>query len=79
MTEFFRRIFDSGLMPQGGITLGRPAATWLEVVSDALIAIAYFSILVTLTCFVRNRRDLPIDGCLSRSVFYFRLRHDPSR
>jgi hypothetical protein len=59
MTEFFRRIFDSGLMPQGGITLGRPAATWLEVVSDALIAIAYFSILVTLTCFVRNRRDLP--------------------
>ena len=37
----------------------RPGITWLEVVSDALIALAYFSILVTLVYFVRNRRDLP--------------------
>jgi PAS domain S-box-containing protein len=58
MIEFFRRIFDSGFMPQGS-SLVRPDMTWLEVVSDALIALAYFSILVTLAYFVRNRRDLP--------------------
>ena len=59
MIEFFRNIFDSGFMPQGRSTLVRSDMTWLEVVSDALIAIAYFSILVTLAYFVRNRRDLP--------------------
>ena len=59
MMEFFRKIFDSEFMPQGRSTLVRPDMTWLEVVSDALIAIAYFSILVTLVYFVRNRRDLP--------------------
>ncbi|HET9522689.1 MAG TPA: PAS domain S-box protein, partial [Terrimicrobiaceae bacterium] len=30
MTEFFRKIFDSGFMPQGESTLGRPEVTWLE-------------------------------------------------
>ena len=59
MIEFFRKIFDSEFMPQGPSTLVRPDMTWLEVVSDALIALAYFSILVTLVYFVRNRRDLP--------------------
>ena len=37
----------------------RPEIIWLHVVSDALIATAYFCILVTLACFVRKRRDLP--------------------
>ena len=59
MIEFFREIFDSGFMSHGQSYLMRPEIIWLHVVSDALIAMAYFSILVTLVCFVRKRRDLP--------------------
>jgi hypothetical protein len=59
MIEFFRKIFDSGFMSHGQSYLMRPEITWLHVVSDSLIAMAYFSILVTLACFVHNRRDLP--------------------
>jgi PAS domain S-box-containing protein len=59
MIEFFRNIFDSGFVPHGQSYLMRPEIIWLHVVSDALIAIAYFSILVTLASFARNRRDLP--------------------
>jgi PAS domain S-box-containing protein len=58
MIEFFRKIFDSGFMPQESY-LVRPDVIWLGVISDALIAIAYFSILVTMAYFIRNRRDLP--------------------
>ena len=59
MIEFFRNIFDSGFMSHGQSYLMRPEIIWLHVVSDTLIAMAYFSILVTLACFVRKRRDLP--------------------
>ena len=59
MIEFFRKIFDSGFMSHGQSYLMRPEIIWLHVVSDALIAMAYFCILVALACFVRKRRDLP--------------------
>ena len=59
MIEFFREIFDSGFTSHGQSYLMRPEIIWLHVVSDALIAMAYFSILVTLAYFVRKRRDLP--------------------
>ena len=59
MIEFFRKTSDSGFMSHGQSYLMRPEIIWLHVVSDALIATAYFCILVTLACFVRKRRDLP--------------------
>ena len=59
MIEFFRKIFDSGFMSHGQSYLMRPEIIWLHVVSDALIAMAYFCILVALAYFVRKRRDLP--------------------
>jgi two-component system NtrC family sensor kinase len=34
---------------------------WLHLISDALIALAYFSIPVTLIYFIRKRRDLPFN------------------
>ncbi len=34
---------------------------WLHIVSDALIALAYYSIPITLVDFVRKRQDLPFD------------------
>lgn len=41
------------------VTCGGQGLVWLHVVSDALIALAYFSIPFTLIYFIRKRRDVP--------------------
>src|SRR5713101_9011523 len=46
-------------MPHGFCYLWDRDLIWLHVVSDVLIALAYFSIPITLVYFVRKRRDLP--------------------
>lgn len=45
-------------MPHGHCYLWEPALLWLNVLSDALIAMAYFTIPLTLIAFVRRRKDL---------------------
>lgn len=47
------------LIPHGHCYLWKPGLVWLHVASDALIAIAYFSIPLALIHFVRQRQDLP--------------------
>ena len=59
MKEFLEKLFSSDFMPHGYCYLWKPGLVWLHVVSDALIALAYFSIPVTLVYFIRKRRDLP--------------------
>jgi PAS domain S-box-containing protein len=61
MREFLERLFSSDFMPHGYCYLWKPGLVWLHVVSDALIALAYFSIPVTLIYFKRKRRDLPFN------------------
>jgi PAS domain S-box-containing protein len=46
-------------IPHGHCYLWKPGLVGLHVVSDALIAIAYFSIPITLIYFVRKREDVP--------------------
>ena len=46
-------------MPHGFCYLWDRDLIWLHVVSDVLIALAYFSIPLTLVYFVRKKRDLP--------------------
>lgn len=48
-------------MPHGFCYMWRPGLVWLHVVSDSLIALAYFSIPFTLVYFIRKRRDLPFN------------------
>ena len=58
--EFLRRLFTSGdFQPHGYCYLWNSGLVWLNVLSDALIALAYFSIPFTLLWFMRKRRDLP--------------------
>ena len=45
-------------MPHGMCFLWRPDLLWLHAGSDALIALAYYSIPVALIYFVRRRKDL---------------------
>jgi PAS domain S-box-containing protein len=55
-------LFSSGdFMPHGYCYLWNPGLVWLHVVSDALIALAYFSIPITLIYFIRKKRDLPFN------------------
>jgi PAS domain S-box-containing protein len=46
-------------MPHGFCYLWDRDLIWLHVVSDVLVALAYFSIPLTLVYFVRKKRDLP--------------------
>ena len=52
-------------MPHGHCFLWLPQILWLHVISDALIALAYYSIPLALLYFVRRRSDLPF-----KNVFY---------
>src|SRR5664279_1401191 len=57
--KFLERILDSSMFsPHGICLLWDPELIWLHVVSDALIALAYFSIPFALAIFVSKRRDL---------------------
>jgi PAS domain S-box-containing protein len=59
MWAFFERLLDSSMFsPHGICLLWEPELIWLHVVSDALIATAYFSIPFALAIFVSKRRDL---------------------
>jgi PAS domain S-box-containing protein len=59
MWAFFERILDSSMFsPHGICLLWEPELIWLHVVSDAVIALAYFSIPFALAIFVSKRRDL---------------------
>jgi hypothetical protein len=60
--EFFRKLLSSGdFMPHGYCYLWRPGLVWLHLMSDALIALAYFSIPFTLIYFIRKRKDVPFN------------------
>ena len=58
MWAFFERLLDSStLSPHGICLLWEPELIWLHVVSDAVIAAAYFSIPFALAIIVSKRRD----------------------
>jgi signal transduction histidine kinase len=52
--------FDSkGFMPHGMCLLWRPDILWTHIVSDSLIALAYFSIPAAIIHFARRRQNFP--------------------
>jgi signal transduction histidine kinase len=54
-----RLLTPGPFIPHGHCYLWNPELVGLHVVSDALIALAYYSIPLTLVYFVRKRQDLP--------------------
>ena len=57
--DFLKNLFSSNdFMPHGHCYLWRPEIVWLHAVSDALIALSYYSIPLALIYFVRRRQDL---------------------
>jgi PAS domain S-box-containing protein len=60
MHEFVINLFSTGsFIPHGHCYLWKPELVWLHIISDAIIALAYYSIPLTLFYFVRKRQDLP--------------------
>ena len=58
--DFFKLLFTSSeFQPHGFCYQWNTGLVWLHVLSDVLIALAYFTIPLTLLWFVRKRRDLP--------------------
>ncbi len=62
--NFFQRLFASDFMPHGHCFFWQPDILWLHVVSDSLVALAYYSIPLILLYFVRKRRGLAINGLI---------------
>ena len=59
MSCFASLFLSEDFLPHGFCYLWDRGLVWLHVISDVLIALAYFSIPITLVYFVRKRRDLP--------------------
>jgi PAS domain S-box-containing protein len=60
--ELFTNLLSpSDFMPHGYCYLWNTRLVGLHLVSDSLIALAYFSIPITLIYFIRKRRDLPFN------------------
>ncbi len=49
----------SQYIPHGHCYLWQTPLVWLHLVSDALVAVAYFSIPAMLIYFIRKRSDIP--------------------
>lgn len=75
MADFFDSEY---FMPHGHCFLWQPEILWLHVISDALIAFAYFSIPCALIYFIRKRDDFPfkgLAGLFSAVVFFCGTSH----
>ena len=60
LADALKQLFSSGnFEPHGYCYLWKPGLVWLHVISDSLIAAAYFAIPIVLFAFIRKRRDLP--------------------
>ncbi len=59
MASYLQTLFDvSNLSPHGLCLLWRPELVWLHIISDAVIALAYYSIPIVLAVFVTRRTDV---------------------
>jgi PAS domain S-box-containing protein len=59
--SFLPLLATSPFVPHGHCYLWKPELVWLHLLSDSVIALAYYSIPLTLIYFVKKRKDLPFD------------------
>ncbi len=62
MVELLQAFFRGDYMPHGHCYLWQPGILWSNVISDTLIAVAYFSIPIALVRIVKQRKDLQFGG-----------------
>ncbi|MBW4418011.1 MAG: response regulator [Myxacorys californica WJT36-NPBG1] len=59
MFDFFSAFFSTNFIPHGHCYLWKPSLVWLHLSSDALTALAYYSVAVAIVYFTNERKDLP--------------------
>lgn len=65
MLEFLQNFLtDSSFIPHGHCYLWKPSLVWLNIISDSLIALVYYSIPIALVYFVHKRKDFPFKWIL---------------
>jgi PAS domain S-box-containing protein len=70
MGDWWPALFGTGFMPHGHCYRWDPAVLWLHVGSDAVIALAYYSIPLTLARFARHRPDLGLPSVIAGFVAF---------
>lgn len=60
MTSIWEHLSSGDFMPHGHCYLWLPEILWTNVFSDAIIAVAYYSIPVSIMLFVRKRKDIDL-------------------
>ena len=58
MTSIWEHLTSGEFMPHGHCYLWLPEILWTHVISDAIVALAYYSIPISIIAFVRNRPDV---------------------
>ena len=73
MAEDLLQLFgSSGFLPHGDCFTWTPELLWMYVASDSVIGVAYYSIPLALTYFVRHRKDFPLNWMVVMfAVFIF--------
>jgi PAS domain S-box-containing protein len=59
--NYFQQLFSPDFMPHGYCYMWDPRIVWLHVISDGLIAVAYYCIPIILVYFIRKNRSLPFN------------------
>jgi PAS domain S-box-containing protein len=59
--NFFQQLFSPDFMPHGYCYMWDPRIVWLHVISDGLIAVAYYCIPIILIYFIRKNRSFPLN------------------
>jgi signal transduction histidine kinase/DNA-binding NarL/FixJ family response regulator len=55
-------LHSNGFIPHGHCYLWKAGLVWLHIISDATIALAYYSIPLLLIYFISKRKDVPFNG-----------------
>ena len=61
MPAILQSLVSEAFIPHGHCYLWKPGLVWLNVISDSIIFLAYFSIPVQLVYIVKRRGDIPFD------------------
>jgi PAS domain S-box-containing protein len=58
MIDFFKKLFEVDFMPHGHCWFWKPEVFWTHAISDSIIAMAYFTIPLSLVYIIRVRKDV---------------------
>ncbi|OYD97839.1 hybrid sensor histidine kinase/response regulator [Nostoc sp. 'Peltigera membranacea cyanobiont' 210A] len=71
MPDFLSNFLSTSFIPHGHCYLWKPGLVWLHLTSDALTAIAYYSVAIAIVYFTNQRKDLPANTVTLLTGYFF--------